>query len=143
MSQENYDTVFRLDIPATFKYLTIISNSLTAVLEHVDELPNRDVLTYNIILAVHEVCTNIVEHAYAGKDGRIKISICLDEKPDRIVVDVYDKGQQFDFDLTPTPNLDEALVRGYGLFLVRELVDEVSYYPSAEQNHWRLMKKFM
>lgn len=143
MSQENYDTVFRLDIPATFKHLTIISNSLTAVLEHIDELPNPDILSYNIILAVHEVCTNIVEHAYASEDGRIKMTICLDDKSDRIIVDIYDTGQQFDFDSTPIPNLDEALVRGYGLFLVRELVDEVSYYPNAKQNHWRLMKKFI
>ena len=143
MNQEDYDTVFRLDIPATFKYLNIVSSSLTAVLEHADNLPKRDVLIYNIILAVHEICTNVVEHAYAGKEGRIKIVICLDDKPDHIIVDIYDTGKHFDLAATSTPDLDEALVRGYGLFLIRELMDEVSYWPSAEQNHWQLMKKLM
>ena len=141
MNQEKYDTVFRLDIPATFKYLNVVSGSLTAVLEHADNLLERDILIYNIILAVHETCTNIVEHAYAGGSGRIKIVICLDEKPSYIVVDVYDTGHPFDFGATPVPDLDEALVRGYGLFLIRELMDEVAYWPSTEQNHWRLMKK--
>jgi len=141
MNQEDYGTVFRFDIPATFKYLNVVSSSLTAVLEHADNLPERDILIYNIILAVHEICTNIVEHAYAGREGRIKLVVCLDDKLDRIVVDVYDTGQRFDLDSTPMPDLDEALVRGYGLFLIRELMDEVSYLPGAEQNHWRLMKK--
>lgn len=143
MNPEKYDTVFRFDIPATFKYLNVVSSSLTAILEHADSLPERDVLIYNIILAVHEICTNIVEHAYAGKGGRIEIVVCLDEKPDHIVMDIYDTGQRFDLDSTPMPDLDEALVRGYGLFLIRELMDEVSYWPGAKQNHWRLMKKLV
>ncbi len=141
MDQVNYDIIFRLDIPATFKYLNVVSSSLTAVLEHAENLSERDALIYNIILAVHEICTNIVEHAYAGEGGRIKIEISLDEEPTHIVVDLYDTGQQFDLAATTEPDLEDALIRGYGLFLIRELMDEVSYDPEAGQNHWRLMKK--
>ena len=143
MDQENDgdDIVFRLNIPATFKYLNVVSSSLTAVLEHTENLCERDALIYNIILAVHEICTNIVEHAYAGEGGRISIQFRIDERPNHIIIDVYDTGQHFDLASTPEPNLEEALIRGYGLFLIHELMDEVSYEPTAEQNHWRLMKK--
>ena len=143
MDQANYDTVFRLDIPATFKYLNVVSSSLTAVLEHAEYLSERDALIYNIILAVHEICTNIVEHAYAGEGGRIKIEIRLDEQPTHIVIDLYDTGKKFDLAAMPEPDLEDVLIRGYGLFLIRELMDEVSYKSEAEQNHWRLTKKIV
>ncbi len=141
MDQEKYDIVFRLDIPATFKYLNVVSSSITAVLEQTNNLSERDALIYNVILAVHEICTNIVEHAYAGKGGRIKIDICLNEQPDHLVVNLYDTGKNFDLDSRAKPDMDEALIRGYGLFLIHELMDEVSYHPKPNQNHWHLMKK--
>ncbi len=141
MNQEKYDVVFRLDIPATFKYLNVVSSSITAVLEQTSNLSERDTLIYNIILAVHEICTNIVEHAYEGKGGRINIEICLNEQPDHLSVNLYDTGNKFDFDSRDKPDMTEALVRGYGLFLVNELMDEVSYYPGPDQNHWYLRKE--
>ncbi len=143
MKQENHDVVFRLDIPAAFKYLNVVSGNLTAVLEQVEGLPERELLTYNVTLAVHEICTNIVEHAYAGEGGRIKIEILLNGESDILIVDLYDTGQSFNLAATPEPDLDNAPVRGYGLFLVHELMDEVTYQPGRNQNHWRLSKRLL
>ena len=143
MDQANRNIDFRFEIPATFKYLNVVSNSLTAILEQVDDLPERANLTYNIVLAVHEVCTNIVEHAYAGNGGKIKIDVCLDEQSRSLRVDLYDTGQPFDLTEVAPPNLDEAPVRGYGLFLVQELMDEVTYKSGQENNHWRLTKHLL
>ncbi|MCP4424516.1 MAG: ATP-binding protein [Chloroflexi bacterium] len=143
MKQRNHEVVFRLDIPATFKYLNVVSGSLTAVLEQIDDLPERESLTYNVTLAVHEICANIVEHAYAGEGGRIKMDIHLNERLDRLVVELYDAGEKFDLAAAPEPDLDIAPIRGYGLFLVRQLMDEVSYQPGTGQNHWRLMKRLL
>ncbi len=143
MDQANHSIDFRFEIPATFKYLNVVSNSLTAILEQVDDLPERANLTYNIVLAVHEVCTNIVEHAYAGNDGKIKIDVCLNEQSRSLRVDLYDTGQPFDLIEVTPPDLDEAPIRGYGLFLVQELMDEVTYKSGQENNHWCLTKHLL
>ena len=66
-------------MPATFKHLNVVSGLLTAVLEQVEGLEDREAMTYNVILAVHEICTNIVEHAYGDAGGRIKLVVNIEE----------------------------------------------------------------
>jgi serine/threonine-protein kinase RsbW len=103
-------------------------------------LQQRDMVTYNVELAVYEACTNIVEHAYGKAGGRIEVTVTLASLPNRLIVDLVDFGVGFDLAAIPDPDLDVPKVHGYGLFLVRELMDEVIYHPEAGQNHWRLIK---
>ncbi len=141
MDGESPNVTFQLNIPASFRFLNVVSSSITAVLEQVNGLSERDNLTYNIILAVHEVCANIVEHAYGGEDGRIQINVALNETENRLIVDLLDTGRSFDLSEMAQPDLDMAPIRGYGLFLVHELMDKVTYKPGDKKNHWRLTKK--
>ncbi len=134
------DTI-RLDLPATHKYLNVLGACITEVLTRVEGLAEPDVTTYNIQLAVHEACTNIVEHAYAEEPtGRIIIKLTLIQQPRALAIDIYDTGSSFDITMAREPNLDEAQVHGYGLFLIRNLMDEMTYTPEADQNHWHLVK---
>ena len=133
--------VVRLDIPSNAKYLTLLSACIAEMLARADNLAQRETVTYNIQLAAHETCTNIVDHAYAGsKDNRILIHLALLDHPFRLVIDLFDTGRSFDLDMTPVPNLDRPQVHGYGLFIVRSLMDEVVYQPQLGNNHWRLIK---
>lgn len=133
--------IIRLDLPATAKYLTILSACIAEMLARVDNLPERDTITYNIQLAAHEACANIVDHAYAGAlDKRILINLTLKQHPMSFVIDLYDSGQPFDLETTPTPNLDQPQVHGYGLFIIRSLMDEMVYRPQPGNNHWSLVK---
>lgn len=141
MDGESPNVTFQLNIPASFRFLNVVSSSITAVLEQVNGLSERDNLTYNIILAVHEVCANIVEHAYGSEDGRIQINVALNETENRLIVDLLDTGRSFDLSEMAQPDLDMAPIRGYGLFLVHELMDKVTYKPGDKKNHWRLTKK--
>ncbi len=135
-----HDSV-RLDLPASHKYLNVLGACIAEMLTRVEGLAERDIVSYNIQLAVHEACTNIVEHAYAGRnDGRIKIALMLDEQPRRLVVDIHDTGGSFDITQAREPNLDDAQIHGYGLFLIRNLMDEMSYTPGPSNNRWHLVK---
>ena len=141
MEQARKNGYFRLDIPAVVNSLPVISNTFSAVLEQVDGIPERETVTYNILLSVHEICTNIIEHAYGNKGGRIEIEIQMDERSGILTVDIFDQGRSFDLEAVPQPDLDNAPIRGYGLFLVHELMDDVSYVTAGERNHWRLVKR--
>lgn len=140
MEQVIEGDVIRLDLPASYKYLNVVSSCLSAVLERLDGVRERDAVVYNVELAVHETCTNIVEHAYDGYPGRIEVAISVCDSPRRVVVEMHDTGRAFNPAEVKEPDLSEAHTNGYGLFLMHRLVDEVSYAPEAGNNHWRLVK---
>jgi len=131
----------RLELPAIHKYLNVIGSCIHAMLDREQSLAERDSLFYNIELAVHEACTNIVEHAYAGITGQIELAFTLTEDPRQFVIELHDRGQSFNLADVVAPNLEQPQTNGYGLFLVHQLMDEVTYYPEPGNNRWRLVKK--
>ena len=136
----NYDEI-HLDLPANLKFLNVLSACIAAMLERVEGLDEPNVMLYNLQLAVHETATNIVRHAYANlPDGHIKVKLAMHSLPERFVVEMVDTGRSFNPDDVPDPNLDVAQESGLGLFLMRELMDEVSYCSKPDHNHWRLVK---
>ncbi|MDZ4716927.1 MAG: ATP-binding protein [Roseiflexaceae bacterium] len=134
--------VVRLELPARYTYLHILSDCIADMLR-IAELQDREMMVYNIQLAAHEICANIVNHAYADKhmgEGRIHISLALYPWPLRFEIELQDAGESFDPAAVPTPQLQEAQVHGYGLFLVRTLMDTVTYTAQSGNNHWCLIK---
>lgn len=131
-----------LDVPATFKYLHIVSSCLDGVLTQEADLAKQEYLSYNVQLAVQEICTNIVRHAYKERENeRIRVKITLELHPRSLVIEIFDTGMPCkECDVT-LPNLDEGQVNGYGLFIVRNLMDEVTYQREPEGNFWYLTKK--
>lgn len=135
--------VVELNIPAEHRFLNVVGSCVEALFERMSNVPEREIKTYNTQLAVHEICTNIVNHAYKDiENGRIQVLFFLDEDAQQLEINLYDYGGRFDPSSVREPNLDEPQVHGYGLFLVRQLVDEVVYTPEASRNHWRLVVKW-
>jgi phosphoserine phosphatase RsbU/P len=108
--------------------------------------PYGEDFAYELELAASEILTNIIQHAYKGKDGQIRGEFRLEA--DRIQIDIYDRG--LPFDLAAVPEMDAEPVRdvrrtsdrGRGVHIVRQVMDEVDYWPSTEDgNHWRLVKR--
>lgn len=93
--------------------------------------------TAEIVLA--EVLNNIVEHAYTEKTGEICIS--LNPQPRGIHVRVCDKGLPFPHDELPLggpPRLGSVVdlpEGGFGWFLIRNLVQDLTYRREAACNH--------
>jgi serine/threonine-protein kinase RsbW len=133
----------RLNLPASHKYLHLLGSCIRGVLKRADGLRDPEGVAYNVELAVHEIGANIVDHAYEGTaDGRIDVTLTLGEAGSSLIVDLRDTGRAFDPNAVPEPALGEAQIHGYGLFLVRELMDTVEYTPAPAGNHWRLTKNF-
>lgn len=133
---------FNFDLPASHRFLNVLGVSLDAIIERVTDNDDRETLSYGVQLAVQETCTNIIDHAYSESSGRIGIKVTVHEEERQLIIDLHDTGRSFDLDSVEPPNLDEVRTQGYGLYLVRQLVDEVSYKPRNGGNHWRLTKSF-
>jgi len=88
----------------------------------------------DLLLAVDEAVSNIIMHGYAGRDGAIEIEVSGDA--DRIVVRLRDDAPLFDPTAAAAPRLDVSPLErdrpgGYGVELVRRLVDDLRYSVGA------------
>ncbi len=130
--------------PADTKYLVDISKEIVNLCQQVPALPpgsGANDFIYLIELAISEICTNIIQHAYGGKKGRITGHITLLE--DGVLLDFYDTGRSFDPTSIPEPKADphHLIEGGYGLHIVRQIMDVVVYdQDSVRGNHWHLGK---
>jgi serine/threonine-protein kinase RsbW len=132
----------QLNLPARFTYLHLLSDCIADMLRLVDGVSDFETTCYNIQLAAHEICTNIVTHAYGDSgDGRLEISLslCRQQTP-CISIEIVDSGRPFDPESYTPPSLDDVQVHGYGLFLVRQLMDSVIYTAAPGRNCWHLQK---
>lgn len=80
-----------------------------------------------IEVAVVEVVTNIIKHAYHLKTG-MRIEIAARAFDDHLVIDFRDSGADFDPANVPTPLFDGSRDNGMGCFIITQSVDEVSYF---------------
>lgn len=135
------DDVIQLDLPATHKYLNLLSACIGEMLSRLDDAAEIETTIYNVQLAVQECCANIVDHAYDEDHGRIIATLTLAAAPRRLIVELHDNGHAFEPEQVPQPRLNEPQVRGYGLFLMKQLLDEVDYQPQPGDNRWRLVKQ--
>ena len=135
------DNFIKIDLPADAQYLSVLSTVIEMYLAHVPEVVDREFTIYNVKLAAQECCTNIIDHAYAGEEGgRIKARLTIQQEPRRLVIEFHDAGKAVEPAAVAEPQLQVGSVRGYGLFLMHELMDDVSYGQDEHGNRWRLVK---
>ena len=99
---------------------------------------------YAVQLAVDEATTNIIEHGYGDEcPNRIDISCKVIKNGLKVVI--YDDAEPFDPSSVPEPeinvSLDEIKPRGLGIFLMRKMMDEVSYESSPVKGNILTMIK--
>jgi serine/threonine-protein kinase RsbW len=85
-------------------------------------------LTLNFRVGVAEALANAMIYGN-GRDPDKRVRVEVDLSPDRVALVVRDEGAGFDPAEVPDPTLPENLEQpgGRGIFLIRELMDEVDY----------------
>ncbi len=94
-------------------------------------------------LAVDEACTNIIRHAYSGsKSGPIDITVDVDAE--RFTVTIRDEGDSIDLENYSEPDLNKSIRDrrggGFGVHIMRKLMDLVEYEKHGEFNEVHLVK---
>lgn len=85
----------------------------------------------NMAIAVTELVNNAIIHGNK-KDSKKKVTVRVYYFPDHVVVSVKDQGEGFDPANIANPTDPQNLWKqnGRGIFLVRNLIDEVEIVPS-------------
>ena len=85
----------------------------------------------DLVQAVDEIVTNVIEHGYAGRDGKVEVELEAAPDGDGVIVRVRDACPPFDPTVVPTPDtaapLDERPLGGMGVHLSRELTDAMTH----------------
>jgi len=100
---------------------------------------------YAVELAVDEACANIIEHAYDG-EGKGQIECTCNDINGGLEIIIKDDGRPFDPDSVPSPDfsvdLEDLQPRGAGLFIIRNLMDDVSFtFSKNKGNILRMVKR--
>ncbi|MCS7056280.1 MAG: ATP-binding protein [Thermoflexales bacterium] len=136
----NTESTVEFIAPATFAAVRVIDSAVSNLLIRAgaDEFN-----VYNVQLAAHEICTNIVRHAYAGRDdGTIAVLLRISHTPRLVIqIELRDQGRPFDSQSAAVPDFDQPQEGGYGLFLARALLDELHYRCDERGNLWQLLKR--
>ena len=131
-----------LEIPAERENL---DEALSFIAERIAPIEPSEKAKRQVELAAEEVFVNIADYAYAPDKGRAKILVEADEAAREAAITFSDTGRPFD----PTGKEDPALTLplserkpgGLGIFLVKKLMDGVSYEYRDGKNILKLIKK--
>ncbi len=135
----------KLDVPASMKYLNVVSASIAAIMEHLSIEGDFATTVYEIQLAVHEICTNVIEHAYKNDaEQRIELEVSIIQTGiNSLSITLFDySGIEFIASDVQMPDVEALQERGMGLMLVNQIMDEVTYTHMREYNRWQLTKQF-
>ena len=131
-----------LQVPSNTRYLSLVGACVAEVCRRVEGLPDPEKTTYDIQLAVNEAAVNAIKHAHGGSPhDQVKVIFSL--FPGRLEIDIYDRGEGFDLAAVPEPDLEEPHEGGYGLMIIKELMDEVSYHRDPVRGNQLHLVKYL
>lgn len=95
-----------------------------------------------IKLALDEAVTNVIQYAYPGTTGDIRMDVVCENR--QLKITITDKGIAFNPLENKEPDvtlpLEERPIGGLGIFLVKQLMTDVSYQRSDGYNILKMTK---
>ncbi len=96
---------------------------------------------YNVLLALQEMVTNVLRHAYK-QDERKPVEVTFELLNDMFEITLSDQGPAFDplaFDTEEATSGAEmpTTCGGFGIHIARVVMDDVSY---ARENGWNVLR---
>ncbi len=125
-----------------------IHENLATLVDHAvrrcGALGGGDAVCNDVRLSVEEVCMNVIQHGYRGRDpGPVRVAVRREGSALMIVI--ADEAPPFDPADAPPPDLSsnwrQRREGGLGWHVVRSVMDEVRYTRSATGNVVTLIKR--
>ncbi len=105
-------------------------------------LPFSNKSKNQIEIAVDEIVSNVARYAYKGKTGSVTVKVSSDESG--MTITVIDSGIPYNPLEKEDPDIclsaDERGIGGYGIFLVKKMMDNIKYEYLNAQNIFTMRK---
>jgi serine/threonine-protein kinase RsbW len=136
-------TELNLNIASNYDAVTEVNKTIRKFLA--DESVEEHICNA-VDICLSEGLNNIIKHSYGGDQFRL-ISITVKKDPMFLELQMVDEGKprenlvvnDLDFDPGDIENLPES---GMGLFIIKQLMDEMNYYSLNGKNYFILKKWF-
>jgi sigma-B regulation protein RsbU (phosphoserine phosphatase) len=92
---------------------------------------------YQLVLAVNELASNVMRHAYRGDSGQ-RIRFRASGNRGLFVIEISHTGEPFDPETRTEPSFDGSRDGGFGLFIIENSVDEIVY--SRNDGDWHTIR---
>jgi serine/threonine-protein kinase RsbW len=127
-------------VPTQTKYLDLIGSIGERIAKELDSFTgDRAALAYQLNLVLTEATVNAIKHACDDdRENCVRVAIHLQEN--ELNIKVYDHGQGFDLETVPSPDFEHPGESGMGLFLIRSLMDSVTYTRQEDYNVLEIIK---
>ena len=135
------NSVLQVDviIPTQTKYLELIGTIGEHIAKDIDSFSgDRETLAYHLNLVLTEATSNAIKHANNNPKDTVRINIHIQDN--ELNIKVFDKGQGFDLDTLPLPDFEQPKENGMGIFLIRTLMDSVTYTKHTDGNILEIIK---
>jgi serine/threonine-protein kinase RsbW len=130
-----------IKVPNKTRYLSLIGRIGEDIARELEKYGgDKETLAYHLNLVLTEAMVNAIKHA-GPKEPEKQVRIVITLHDDDLTIKVYDDGQGFDISNIPPPNFDQLEDRGRGIFLIRSLMDSVSYRKNCAENILEMKKK--
>jgi serine/threonine-protein kinase RsbW len=130
-----------IKVPNQTRYLSLIGRIGEDIAREIDRFTgDRETLAYHLNLVLTEAMVNAIKYGSAGDhDDTVHIMITI--SGDALLIRIFDCGQGFDINDIPLPDFEELEDRGRGIFLIRSLMDSVTYRKCPDGNMLELVKR--
>jgi len=133
----------KLSLSGEIDHLAIVWQLGEILLHSLPFGPDPEGTRYNILVAVQEMVTNVLRHAYAGAaEQPMEVEFSTDARGVTIVV--RDRGPAFDpGSVADQRTRDEDFPSGeggYGILIARTVMDEIEHTREGDWNVLRLFK---
>lgn len=124
------DTI-NIQIPSLTENLRIVESFIDNVKE---KFNLNDDIYGNIMISVTESVNNAIHHGN-GQDQSKNVSITLHLNDNQIKFAIQDQGKGFDYNDLPDPTAPDNLEKlgGRGIFLMKNLADEVHFIDEGRE----------
>jgi len=97
----------------------------------------------DIRLAVDEACTNVIKHAYSFDESK-EFNVDLEFDNSSLSIEITDFGIGFNPSKYEAPNLHQRVKQkkrgGMGIFLIKNLMDDLTYDSDGSKNVIKMIK---
>ena len=123
-----------------------VKNVTLFVNEHLEMLGCSERIRIQVDVAIDEIFSNIAHYAYHPDTGPATVQVRVEEEPLCVIITFIDHGVPYDPlaeerpDTTKLPKMDRP-VGGLGLFVVKKIMDDISYDYRDGRNILTIRKK--
>ncbi len=128
-------------VPNQTRYLSLIGKIGEDIVKGLNRLKNdKETLAYELNLVLTEAMVNAIKHGHVNNQDQ-SVHIFMTITDDELMVKVFDHGQGFDINEIQPPDFDNPDDQGRGIYIIKCIMDSVSYKKYDKYNVLEMSKK--